>query len=128
MAKAASKTTTYADVPNTRRPPYFGEREPQSVTAVLAVEGGLRVAVKRFPEWKEIFDDVKLPRGRPPIYDRAAIIAVAEELVAHAHGPDKHLDWFVERVGNLLAERHIKAPKPTVLTEICAQVYRRAKG
>jgi hypothetical protein len=40
---------------------------------------------------------------------------------------DNHLDWFVERVRAILAERDIKAPKETRLTEICEPIYKSAK-
>jgi hypothetical protein len=115
------------------RPPYFGEREdypPRTIhfaSATLAGKVGLRTLLLergRF-EWVPLIDDLKLRRGRPPAYDRAKITAVAEELIA-GRGPDEHCDWFIDRVAGELERRGIAVPKDTVLTEICAPIYKRA--
>jgi hypothetical protein len=106
---------------------------PQSMTGAVVAEvalvgaGALLVKTPRRFHPVEVFDDLRLRRGRPPEYDRADIVAVAEEAIRDHRGVDDHLDWFIERVRNLLATRHIKAPKDTLLTEICAPIYKAAQ-
>jgi hypothetical protein len=68
----------------------------------------------------------RLRPGRPPVYDIAAITKVIEEAIQMAI--DDQLDLFVDRVRGLLDLRHIRVPKDTRLTELCAPIYRRAKG
>jgi hypothetical protein len=64
----------------------------------------------------------QLRRGRRP-YERAPIIEVVEELIAG--GIDSTQDDFVYRVRRTLELRGIPAPAGTVLTEICAPIYKR---
>jgi hypothetical protein len=64
----------------------------------------------------------QLRRGRPR-YERAPITAVVEELIAG--GIDPTQDDFVYRVRRTLELRGITAPADTVLTEICAPIYKR---
>jgi hypothetical protein len=85
------------------------------------------VKMRRFGPPPELFDDVKSRPGLSPVYDHAAIIAVAEEAIRDPRGVDDRLDWFVERVRNMLKERHIKAPQDTLLTELCAPIYKAAQ-
>jgi hypothetical protein len=65
----------------------------------------------------------RLRSGRPRAYDHDAITRVAEACIAM--GVDDYLDRFVERVRNECKPHHIKTPKDTVLTEICAAIYKR---
>jgi hypothetical protein len=66
------------------------------------------------------------PAGRPPEYDHAAIIDAAEEIAGHG-APDRQ-SWFIEKVRDLLHERHVKVPEKTQLTEIVGPIYNRAKA
>jgi hypothetical protein len=66
------------------------------------------------------------PRGSPPKYDHAAIVAVAVK-IAEDGAPDRQ-SWFYEKVRDLLHERHVKAPEKTQLTAIIKPTYERAKA
>jgi hypothetical protein len=97
-----------------------------SVEAHLVSTSGLHAKLGRFKTVTvELFDDLKSRPGRPPVYDHEAIVGVAKEVIQE--GVDDHLDWFIERVRNRLKERYIKAPKDTLLTEICEPIYKSAK-
>jgi hypothetical protein len=100
-------------------------REPatQHIAANLAGSSSMLAKVQR---WRELFDDLKLRRGRPPEYDRAAITAIARDVIKR--GVDDHLDWYVERVANDLRQQGYKVPKSTMLTEICAPIYKSVKA
>jgi len=111
------------------RPTGFRGRlyEVHGVASLLQGAGGLHAKLKRFKTVTvEVFDDLKSRPGRPPVYDHEAIVGVAKEVIQE--GVDDHLDWFIERVRNRLKERHIKAPKDTLLTEICEPIYKSAKA
>lgn len=126
----------YDELADTRRPPYFGEREP-TCHVITADE---KIYLQPMPYTQRLIEALKfgyqlarmpvvgLRRGRPPEYDIARIVAVAEEAIRDPRGVDHHLDWFVQRVRDMLSERHIKAPKDTRLTEICEPIYKRAKA
>jgi hypothetical protein len=68
----------------------------------------------------------RLPRGRPPEYNRGDIADVAEDLIKG--GVDPTLDHFVGRVRSKLEFESKKPPGDTVLTEICAPIYKRERS
>jgi hypothetical protein len=98
MAAADEKTTThaptvrqeqYGEPADSRRPPYFGEREP---TCWVITEDE-KVYLQPMAHTQHLIEALKfgyqlgkmpgigLRRGRPPEYDIAAITAVAEEAI-----------------------------------------------
>jgi hypothetical protein len=68
----------------------------------------------------------RLPRGRPRKYDHDDIADVAEDLIKG--GVDSTLDDFVGRVRSQLELQSKKTPGDTVLTEICAPIYKRERN
>jgi hypothetical protein len=67
-----------------------------------------------------------LRSGRPREYEHDAIIKIAEDLILI--GVDDRLARLVERVCHECKNRHIKVPRPTLLTEICRPIFLRAKS
>jgi hypothetical protein len=90
-------------------------------------EGAGELLAKRPSRYKlvEVFDDLKSRPGRPPEYNHSIFEGIAKDLISK--GVDDYLDRFVERVRNELGARHIKAPGDTLLTEICAPIWKGAK-
>jgi len=122
----AARTEQCAEPADTRRPPYFGEHEPAVYfgEAALKGESSVRSLAKRF-RLVEVIDDIKLPRGRPREYDHDAIIAAAEEVAKR--GLEDRQSWFIEKVRELLWERHVKVPDDSTMKRIAGPVYKRAK-
>jgi hypothetical protein len=104
-------------------------RKPTTYFATAKLDGAGKLLAKmpdRFGPRPKVFDDLKLKKtGRPPKYEHADIVAVAEEAIKN--GIDDTAALFADRVGGLLDLRHIEVPRRTVLTAICAPIYKQAK-
>jgi hypothetical protein len=125
MAKAGKKSSTS---PPKQHELSFAIRLPQ------------HVSLKKW--WVRAIDAVvaRLRRGRPPI-DRRPYIALAEELIKG--GVDPSQDAFVGRLRSMLElpkekiplelknkiselqDKNLPVPGNTVLTQICAPIYKR---
>jgi hypothetical protein len=109
--------------------PPIGKRHEKPISIQLAQDVSLMAWIQRLLArggglvGGAVTDFVaRLPRGRRP-YPRPPIIAVAEELGADPSRESQ--DDFIYRVRCTLEDRGIDAPGDTVLTAICAPIYKR---
>jgi hypothetical protein len=70
--------------------------------------------------------EVPEKRGRPPVYDRGKLIAVAVGLsVQRKQGePIKNQATVIKEVRNWCRQQNIKAPSPSMLAEIVSEALR----
>jgi hypothetical protein len=103
-----------------------GKRYEQPISIQRAQDVSLMGSVSRLLARTVARVVAPLRRGRPREYDHGALTGVAEDCAMTV--VEDYLDRFVERVRHECKLRHIKAPKDTVLTDICKLVFLRAKG
>jgi hypothetical protein len=105
--------------------PYTGTQ--QTAEAVLVGESTTLAEMPR--KYREVFDDIKLPTGRPREFDHVAIRAAAEDVAKTIpkRGIFPRVKQFFEKVYDLLIERNIKAPDPedSTMKRIAGEVYKR---
>jgi hypothetical protein len=120
MAKAeiTPSTSEQAAEPASKQK-QLGKRYEQSIRIQQAQDVSLTMWASRLV--RSVV--ARLRSGRPRDYNHDAITGVAEACIAI--GVDDYLDRFVERVRNVCKLRHIQSPRDTVLTKICAPIYKR---
>src|SRR5690349_9329703 len=125
MAKAKDEPTTKV-LPEWSTPalmPHTGTQ--QTAEALMPGKSTMLAEMRKF---REVFDDIKLPTGRPREFDHVAIRAAAEEVAKTISKRDfARMKRFFEKVYDLLVERNIRAPDPedSTMKRVAGEVYKR---